>query len=104
MRERDDDHWLTRPATIRRLWIGFALVLAVLVLAGLTVKVKGYFGIDDVFGFAAWFGFGSCVLMVAVAKVLGALLKRPDSYYEEAATRDITEPTSTTSADSGETR
>lgn len=95
MSEHNDDHWLTRPTTIRRLWIGFALVLAALVLAGLTIKVKGYFGIDDLFGFAAWFGFGSCVLMVLVAKALGALLKRPESYYEESATSD--------NADSGET-
>ena len=88
MSEHNDDHWLTRPTTIRLLWIGFALVLAALVLAGLTIKVKGYFGIDDLFGFAAWFGFGSCVLMVLVAKALGALLKRPESYYEESATPD----------------
>ena len=88
MSEHNDDHWLTRPTTIRLLWIGFALVLAALVLAGLTIKVKGYFGIDDLFGFAAWFGFGSCVLMVLVAKALGALLKRPERYYEESATPD----------------
>ena len=32
--------------------------------------------------FYAWYGFGTCVLMVAGAKLLGVLLKRPDSYYE----------------------
>jgi len=102
MRESQDDHWLTRPVTIRRLWIGFALVLGALVLAGLQIKVKGYFGIDDLFGFAAWFGFGSCVLMVLVAKALGALLKRSESYYQEEATGASTE-SAATSTDSGET-
>jgi hypothetical protein len=34
------------------------------------------------FGFASWFGFAACAAMVIVAKVLGAVLKRRDDYYE----------------------
>ena len=78
-----DDHWLTRPATIRKLWIALYAVLALTVLAQLGIKVKGYFGIDGWFGFGAVFGFASCVLMVLVAKVLGAVLKRPEDYYDD---------------------
>jgi hypothetical protein len=82
--ERNDkDHWLTRPATIRRLWVAFSLVLAVTVLLQIFVPVKGYFGVDGWFAFGAWFGFGSCVIMVFVAKALGSILKQPEHYYDE---------------------
>ena len=75
------DHWLVRPSTIRRLWIGGGVVLAATVLAQLVIPVKGYFGIDGWFAFAAVFGFLSCVAMVLFAKLLGVLLKRPEDYY-----------------------
>ena len=75
------DHWLVRPATIRKLWIGFALVLAATVLLQLVVKIKGYFGVDTWFGFGAVFGFLACVAMVVVAKGLGVALKRDEDYY-----------------------
>jgi len=77
----DNDHWLVRPATIRKLWWGFSTLLAALVALQLLVKVKGYFGIDGWFGFGAAFGFLSCLAMVLVAKALGFLLKRPEEYY-----------------------
>jgi hypothetical protein len=79
--ETPDDHWLTRPASIRKLWIALYVVLAITVLAQLGIKVKGYFGVDGWFGFGAIFGFGSCLIMVLVAKVLGTVLKRPEDYY-----------------------
>lgn len=79
----EDDHWLVRPATIRKLWIGFSVVLALTVFAQFVIKVKGYFGVDGWFGFGAVFGLLSCVLMVLVAKALGGVLKRPEDYYDE---------------------
>ena len=42
-----------------------------------------YFIIDSTFGFYAWYGFFSCALMVIVAKVLGLLVKRSDTYYSD---------------------
>ena len=36
-------HWLVRPATIRKLWIGLSIVLAAVVLAQTVVYIKGYF-------------------------------------------------------------
>ena len=74
-------HWLVRPATIRKLWIGFGVVLALVVLAQTVIYIKGYFGVDGWFGFGAIYGFGSCLLMVLVAKLLGVVLKRPEDYY-----------------------
>ncbi|MEP6389203.1 MAG: hypothetical protein ABJ056_04680 [Halioglobus sp.] len=81
--EGDDNHWLTRPSTIRLLWIGFSVVLSITVLLQLLIKVKGYFGVDGWFGFGAVFGFACCVAMVLVAKILGAVLKRPEDYYDD---------------------
>lgn len=76
-------HWLMRPTTIRRIWWIFAGVLAMTVIAQFWVPVKGYFGADSLFAFAALFGFLSCVAMVFVAKLLGMLLKRDEDYYRD---------------------
>ncbi len=83
MSNRQTDHWLARRGTIRGLWWGFAAVLALVVLAEMPFSVKGYFGIDATFGFGAWFGFLSCLALVLIAKLLGAFLKRSETYYQE---------------------
>ncbi len=75
-------HWLRRPATIRSLWIGFALVLVLTLLAGLVLSAHGYFGLDGSFAFNAWYGFATCIGMILCAKALGRFLKRRDTYYD----------------------
>lgn len=79
----DSDHWLVRPENIRKLWIVFIIILALTVLADFFVEHHPHFGLDGTFGFGAWFGFISCVVLVFFSKALGALLKRPDTYYDE---------------------
>lgn len=74
-------HWLVRPSTIRKLWIGLYAVLGLTLLAQLFISVKGYFGVDDWFGFGAVYGFASCLVMVLIAKLSGFVLKRPPTYY-----------------------
>ena len=81
MNDSQNQNWLVRPTTIKLLWRVFIAILALTVLAQLVIKVKGYFGVDDWFGFAAAFGFLSCVAMVLLAKVLGFVLKRDENYY-----------------------
>lgn len=76
------DHWLTRPETIRRLWIVFIATLAATVIADFFVEHHATFWIDGTFGFGAWFGFLSCVVLIVGAKLLGIVLKRPDTYYD----------------------
>lgn len=76
------DHWLVRKSTIRQLWIFFVAVLAATVIADFFVEHHPYFGIDGTFGFGAWFGFASCVVLIVFAKLLGAVLKRRDTYYD----------------------
>ena len=75
-------HWLVRPGTIRLLWVIFLLVLALMVLASLFTEVHARFRIDGSFAFYAWYGFLTCIGMVVVAKLLGPLLRRKDSYYD----------------------
>ena len=77
-----DDHWLTREGTIKRLWIVLFIVLAATVSMDLVIEHRPYFGLEGTFGFGAWFGFASCVAMIVFAKALGAILKRPDNYYD----------------------
>jgi hypothetical protein len=79
----DHDHWLARPGTIGLLWVVFGVILTLLLLADLVVRHHPLFGLDATFGFAAWYGFGACIVLVLFAKVLGAILKRPDSYYDD---------------------
>ena len=79
----DSDHWLVRPENIRKLWILFIAILVATVLGDLFVEHHPHFGIDGTFGFGAWFGFVACVVLVFFSKALGALLKRPDTYYDE---------------------
>ncbi|MGB1139297.1 MAG: hypothetical protein ACPG1A_00275 [Halioglobus sp.] len=81
--DNNEPHWLVRPSTIRKLWWGGGILLALTVVAQLFIKVKGYFGVDDWLGFGAVFGFGSCLAMVLFAKALGLLLKRSEDYYTQ---------------------
>jgi hypothetical protein len=78
----NNHYWLVRPATIRRLWSAFILVLIALVGLDLIVAHHPQLGIDGTPGFGAWYGFLSCVALVVLAKALGAILKRPDTYYD----------------------
>ena len=79
-----DKHWLTRRETVRKLWIIFAVVLALTVLAEAFFPTKPHFSVEAIFGFSAWYGFLACAVLIAVAKLLGLWLKRPDTYYDEA--------------------
>lgn len=74
-------HWLTRPETVRKLWILFGVVLALTVVAEAFVAHEPHFAVESVFGFNAWYGFLACGGMIAFAKLLGLWLKRPDTYY-----------------------
>ena len=76
-------HWLLRKDNIRKLWIIFIAILAMTVIAGLFVHQHQSFGIEDSFGFFAWYGFVTCVGMIVFAKLLGLFLKRPGDYYEK---------------------
>lgn len=79
----DKRHWLDDPRHVKLLWRMFLGVLVLIVAIGALLPLHPHFGIESVFGFYAWFGFIACAVMIAVAKGLGLLLKRPDIYYQE---------------------
>jgi hypothetical protein len=53
------------------------------VVADFLVEHDGAFGLDGTIGFAAWFGFASCVALVVAARLLAVFLKRPDDRYDD---------------------
>ena len=83
MTDEQRKHWLLRTANIRRLWLGFAVLLTLLVLADLLLHGHPVFAIDGTFGFYSWYGLLTCAAMVLFAKLLGLLLKRPDTFYDD---------------------
>ena len=83
MNKTEEKHWLVRPETIRWLWRGGFVVLALVVLADFFIHTHEYFQIDGTFGFYAWYGLVVCIGMVLLAKGLGIFLKRKDTYYDD---------------------
>lgn len=82
---------LASPRTIRRLWIGFGIVLLILVLLDFAYLLfdedskqapRGD-GIDTTFGFHAWYGLVSCAVLVLLSKGLEVFLKRREGYYRD---------------------
>lgn len=78
----ESSHWLDEPRNVKRLRRGFIVVLAAVVIAEAFVHMHPAFAIERVFGFNAWFGLLSCLVMIGVAKALAVLLRRPDTYYD----------------------
>lgn len=78
-----EQHWLTRPETVRKLWVIFAAVLVATVMAELSIDHRAHFGIEGTLAFHAWYGFVACAALILIARLLGVFLKRPDTYYEE---------------------
>lgn len=70
-----------RPS--RRAGIGGGAVLAATLAAEPFVHLHPQFGLDGLFGFHAWFGFGAALTLVLFASFVGgALLSRDDDYYD----------------------
>jgi len=79
----EGDPWLTRPRTVRGLKIAGAAALVLVTLADLAIEKKPYFEVEHLFGFGAWYGLGAALALAVVAKLLGALLRREEGYYDD---------------------
>jgi len=79
------DHWLTRPRTVRRLWQAFIAILALTVLAELAIDAHPHFAVERLFGFNALYGFLACAVLILLAKGIGLVVKRPETYYDDDA-------------------
>ncbi len=87
MSEQRDDRdggiggWLAGPAGQRLvMWLGGAS--AVLILADLVLHKHGPFAIEHVYGFYGWIGLAACLAVAGLARVLQAVLARPEDYYD----------------------
>ena len=78
-----DLHWLVRPSTIKLLWRGGFVLLAILVLADFAIHPHAAFGIDGSFGFYSWYGLLTCLAMIVFSKFLAIFLKRKDTYSDD---------------------
>lgn len=76
-------HWLVRPNTIKLLWLGGIVLLAFVTWLGTTVHPHEKFGMEGSLGFYSWYGFATCVAMVVFAKLLGFVLNKKDTYYDQ---------------------
>ncbi len=81
----DDEpvHWLVKPENIKKMWRYGIVILAFLTLGDLALHPHPHFWVDGTFGFHSWYGFLTCLAMVLVAKGLGIVLKREDTYYDK---------------------
>tara|TARA_Y100000589_G_C26786403_1_gene479910 strand:+ start:111 stop:350 length:240 start_codon:yes stop_codon:yes gene_type:complete len=77
------NHWITKKENIRKLWIWLIFLLICLVVAQFVLPISGHFLVESWIGFAAWFGFISCIVMILFAKILGILVKKSEDYYEK---------------------
>jgi len=84
----DKTHWLDRPRNVKLLWRLFLGVLVLTVMVEALISLHPHFAIESVFGFYAWYGLIACAVMIIVAKALGLVLKRPDTYYKDCSERD----------------
>ncbi|HIF50290.1 MAG TPA: hypothetical protein EYQ42_01935 [Thiotrichaceae bacterium] len=75
-------NWFYKETSIKKLWIGAIVILALTVIAEIVIVLHPHFKIEALFSFHALFGFFSCVVMVVFAKLLGFLVKRKDDYYD----------------------
>ena len=75
---------LYQPEMVKKLWTVSLVVLGLLVLLDIFISHHRYFGVDGTFGFYAWYGLITCVAMVVVSKkVVGLILTRKDTYYDD---------------------
>ena len=61
----------------------FIAVLAASMLAELLIEKQPHFDPERFFGSYALYGFAACAVLILAAKAIGAVLKRPDSYYDD---------------------
>ena len=69
--------------SVRRLWQAFIAILVLAILAELAVEAHPHFAVERLFGFSALYGFLACAALILIAKGLGLVLKRRDTYYDD---------------------
>lgn len=65
------------------MWRTFIAILLLSVLAQLAVDAHVHYEVEHLFGAYAIYGFVACAALILIARAIGLLLKRPDSYYRD---------------------
>lgn len=63
-------------------WIIGLLILAASLGLEFIIHPHPNFEIDGALFFHAWYGFGACLVIIIVSKLL-SFLKRPEDYYQQ---------------------
>jgi hypothetical protein len=74
--------WSELSSTVRWIIRILVAVCTASVLADLLYHKHGHYGIEETFGFHAWYGFVCCFSLVVVARELRKVLMRPEDYYD----------------------
>jgi len=70
--------WTARPDAGPRAARLAAVALGILAVLEIVLHGKGYFAIQSVPGFSAWFGVLACAGLALAARLIGVLLQRED--------------------------
>ena len=71
-----------KPENVRRFLGFFYISLAVLLIVDFFIHKHAYFPWEGEPDFFAAYGFGSCVVLVFIAKLLRIFIKRDENYYD----------------------
>ena len=83
MKKKKEFDWFDHPQNIKRLKIGFYIVLALLVVPDFFMHKHTLFSPVEAWpGFYALFGFIACVVIILVSKLFGLVLKVKEDYYD----------------------
>ena len=75
--------WFERPGNVRLLIAALVVCCIALVVADLFYEnPHPHFEIEKSFGFQAWFGFVSFVILVFLGRFLRLIIKRDEDYYD----------------------
>ena len=71
-----------KPENVQRFLVFFYIFLAVLLVIDFFIHKHADFPWEGATDFFAAYGFGSCVLLIFMAKLLRIFLKRDENYYD----------------------
>ena len=81
--------WFEQPKNINRMIFGLVAACALLLLIELVFghyfhdeHHHATFEIEGIFGYQAWIGFISFIVVVALGSLLRLVIRRPEDYYD----------------------
>ncbi|MGA8261610.1 MAG: hypothetical protein WB783_15470 [Arenicellales bacterium] len=76
-------HWLDDPRNVDKLVYALYAACAVLLGLDLVYDKHVHYAFEHWLGFYAWYGFGSYVGLIFVAKAFRRLVRRDEGYYDD---------------------